>query len=76
MAVATAETVYQEVIKPMPLPERIRIATMVLNDIPPRGFTDYSEEWTDEDLRDLTAYSLSYAAESFGEEDESDAEGR
>ena len=44
---------------------------------PPQAVVDYSEEWTEEDMRDLTIYSLRYAARSFGEEEEEeDAEGR
>ena len=48
----------------------------ILNDIPPRAVVDYSEEWTEEDMRDLTIYSLRYAAQSFGEEEGENAEGK
>jgi hypothetical protein len=31
---------------------------------------DYSDEWSEEDMRDFTLHSLRRAAESFGEEAE------
>jgi hypothetical protein len=68
MAQTTAEEVYSQVVKPMPLPERLKLATMILNGIPSRAVVDYSEEWTEEDIRDATLYSLRRAAWSFGEE--------
>ena len=67
---ATAEEVYDQIIKPLPASERLKLATMILNDISPRSVVDYSEEWSEEDMRDLTAHSLRYAAQSFGEEEE------
>jgi hypothetical protein len=57
----TAEEVYSQVVKPLPPSERFRLATMILNDISPRAVVDYSDEWTEEDTRDLTIYSLRYA---------------
>jgi hypothetical protein len=65
-----AEAIYNQVIKSLPPSERFKLATMILNDIHPRAIVDYSEEWTEEDMRDLTIYSLRYAAQSFGEEEE------
>jgi len=75
MIQATAEAVYAEVIKPLPLSERLKLATMILNDIPPQCIVDYSEEWSEEDMQDLTRHTLQYAAQSFGEEEETDAAG-
>ena len=72
MEPTTAETIYNRVVKPLPPSERLKLATMILNDIPPRAIVDYSDEWTEEDIRDLTSYSLRYAAQSFGEEEEGD----
>jgi hypothetical protein len=65
----TAEEIYNQIIKSLPPSERLRLATMILNDISPRAVVDYSEEWTEEDLRDFTAATWSYAARSLGEED-------
>jgi hypothetical protein len=71
----TAEEVYAQVVKPLPASERLKLATMILNDIPPLSVVDYSDEWSEEDMRDLTTHTMRYAAESFGEEDDADAEG-
>jgi hypothetical protein len=66
---ATVEAIYDQVVKPLPPSERLKLATLILNDIPPQAVVDYSEEWTEEDYRDFSMYSLRYAARSFGEED-------
>ena len=64
----TSEAIYTQVVKPLPLPERLKLATMILNDIPPQAVVDYSEEWTREDIRDAMLYSFRRAAKSLGEE--------
>jgi hypothetical protein len=66
---ASAEELYEQVVKSLPLSDRLRLATMILNSIPPQSVIDYSDEWSEEDMRDLTAHTFRYAAESFGEED-------
>ncbi|MBI4639847.1 MAG: hypothetical protein HY731_04090 [Candidatus Tectomicrobia bacterium] len=70
MKQTTAEAIYNQMVKTLPPSERLKLATLILNDIPPRAVVDYSEEWTEEDMRDLMIYSLRYAAKSFGEEEE------
>jgi hypothetical protein len=74
-AQSTAEAVYAQVVKPLPPSERLKLATMILNDIPPQSVVDYSDEWSEEDIRDLATHSLRYATESFGEEEEEGAAG-
>ena len=59
--------IYQETIKPLSASERLQLATLILTDFPAEAVVDYSEEWSEEDLRDATRYSLSRAAASFGE---------
>jgi hypothetical protein len=76
MAQMTVKEIYNQMVKPLPSSERFELATLILNDISPRAVVDYSEEWTEEDMRDLTIYSLRYAAQSFGEEEETNAEAR
>lgn len=71
MALATAEEIYEQVVRPVPTSERLRLATMILADIPPQAVVDYREEWTEEDLRDATLWSLRRAPRSFGEEKQS-----
>jgi len=64
----TAEAIYNQFVKPLPPSERLKLATLILNDIPPQAVVDYSEEWTEEDMRDATLYSFRRAAQSLGEE--------
>lgn len=68
----TAQEVYDRSIKPLPAAERLRLAALILNDIPPQAVVDYSDEWSEEDMRDLTLHSLRRAAVSL-EEEEDDA---
>jgi hypothetical protein len=68
----TADAVYNEVVRPMPASERLRLATMILDDISPRAVVDYSEEWSEEDYRDFAAASWAYISERL-EGEESDA---
>jgi hypothetical protein len=72
---ASAEEVYAQVVKALPPSERYKLATMILNDIPPQSVVDYSDEWSEEDMRDFTAHSWRCAARSLGEEEAADADG-
>jgi hypothetical protein len=50
----TIQELYNQSIKPLPPADRLRLAALILNDIPPQAVVDYSEEWTEEDLQDFT----------------------
>ncbi|MCS6862896.1 MAG: hypothetical protein NZT92_21540 [Abditibacteriales bacterium] len=75
MVQTTAEEVYNQVVKTMCVSERFKLATMILNDISPRAVVDYSEEWTEEDMREFTAYSWRYVLQQLGEEEDNAASG-
>ncbi len=75
MVQATAETIYNEIVKSLPPPERFKLATLILNDIPPRAVVDYSEEWTEEDYRDFAAASWAYITQRLEEEEQDAATG-
>ena len=64
----TIEQMYNETIKPLPASERLRLARLILNDIPDESMVDYNDDWSDEDLRDATRYSLHRADFLFGNE--------
>ena len=68
----TAEAIYEQVVKPLPPSERLKLATMILNGIPLQAVADYSEEWTEEDYRDFAAASQAYVMHRL-EEDEKHA---
>ena len=63
----TIQEMYEQSIKPLAASERLRLAALILNDIPSHAVVDYSEDWTDEDMRDLTLHSLRRAAVSMEE---------
>lgn len=49
------EQLYEQSIRPLPAAERLRLARLILDGIPPESVVDYSDDWSDEDLRDFTA---------------------
>jgi hypothetical protein len=53
----SVKELYERSIKSLPTSERYQLATMILSDIPPQAVTDYSGEWTEEDLRDFSRAS-------------------
>ena len=48
---------YNSRVKPLPTAERLRLAKMILNKIPPQAIVDYSEEWNEKDLEDFARSS-------------------
>lgn len=73
MPIATAQEVYLQNVRALPASERLRLAALILGDLTqPEEETatsiDYSDEWTKEDTDDLTAFSLSYAAAQYPDE--------
>jgi len=70
---ATAEEIYDQVIKLLPLSERLKLATIILNDISPRAIVDYSEEWSEEDLREFSEDSWRSMCRRLEEEENASA---
>jgi hypothetical protein len=52
--VASVEEFYDQSVKMLPVAQRLHLAAMILNDIPPQSVIDYSENWSEEDYRDFT----------------------
>lgn len=50
----TINEIYEQSIKPLTPVDRLRLARMILNDIPAESFVDYDESWSDEDLSEFT----------------------
>ncbi len=64
--------VYEEAVRPLPQQDRLRLAALILNDLapaPPAPAMDESDDWGDEDKRDVTAFSLRYAETVYPEEE-------
>ncbi|MFA0759911.1 MAG: hypothetical protein PVTTEEND_000200 [Candidatus Fervidibacter sp.] len=66
----TAEAIYEQIVKPLPTPERFKLAQLILSNIPSRAVVDYSEEWTEEDMRDFALATFRYADMVLGEWEE------
>ena len=49
----TVQQIYEDTRRSLTFSERFQLATLLLNDIPPRSFVDYSTEWSNEDLDDF-----------------------
>ena len=49
----TIQELYEQSVRIRPAAERLQLATMILNDIPPQSVADYSETWTEEDIEDF-----------------------
>ena len=64
----TLEELYERSIRPLPAGQRLRLATLILNDIPPHSVGEYRDDWSEEDTRDATLHSLRRASSSFGED--------
>ncbi len=68
----TIQEVYARVLSTLSPTERLRLATLILNDLVQKNLSvvDESETWTEEDKLDVTAFSLQYAATIFPENEE------
>ena len=60
---------YEQTIKSLPAAERLRLAVLILNDIPPLSVVDDSESWTEEDLQDFTQGSWKYIDQRLEDEE-------
>jgi hypothetical protein len=69
---STAEEVYTQVISNLSPTERLRLANLILNDLVQQNISiiDQSDTWTEQDLVDLTTFSLQYATTLFPETEE------
>ena len=55
-----ARDLYNTSVKNLPPTERLHLAIMILNDIAVDDETiEYSDTWTEQDLKDLTEFALS-----------------
>ena len=68
----TIQDIYQNVISPLSLRDRIQLAALILNDLKEKNIEviDSSDTWTEQDRLDITSFSLQYAASLFPDEEE------
>ena len=68
----TAQDVFEETVRALPLRERLRLAALILQDLASSDLraVDADDAWTEQDRRDLTAFSLRYAETQYPEDEE------
>lgn len=68
----SAQEVYIQVVRSLSPTERLRLATLILNELVDQDSSaiDQDDCWTDQDQADLTNFSLQYAAMLFPEDGE------
>jgi len=68
----TIQEIYIQVIRALPPAERLRLATLILNDLVQHNadVVDQSDAWTEQDQLDLVTFSLQYAATGYPESQE------
>ncbi len=68
----TVQEVYAQVVCNLSPTERLRLATLILNDLVQQNLSviDRSDTWSDQDRLDVTTFSLQYAATLFLDNEE------
>ena len=68
----TAQEIFTETVRVLPLTERLRLAALILQDLAQSEVTlvESSSTWSEQDQSDVTAFSLQHAATVYPEEDE------
>lgn len=66
------DEIYDQIIDNFLPAERLRLATLILNNLVEQnaGVIDKSHTWTEEDISDLTDFSLQYAATAYNQNEE------
>ncbi|MHC5734691.1 MULTISPECIES: hypothetical protein [unclassified Nostoc] len=67
-----AHEIYSQVVCNLSPTERLRLATLILNELVEQNLSiiDQSDTWTEQDQLDLASFSLEYAASIFPESEE------
>ena len=64
----TAQEVFTSAVHDLSVPERLRLATMILQDL--THVVDQGDAWSEQDQRDLTAFSLQHAGGLYPEDED------
>jgi hypothetical protein len=69
----TAQEVYLTSVRRLPPAERLRLAALILDELTQTNIlpVESSDAWSDEDLHDVAAFALRYAAASYPLDDDS-----
>ena len=58
-----ADDVYNATVRELPAAERLRLAALILNGLADSVPVDVAPHWSDEDVREVTAFSLRTASD-------------
>jgi hypothetical protein len=64
----TVEQLYDQSVKPLTTSDRLRLATMILNDISPRSVIDDRDEWSEDDLGEFRKSTWGHIEREIGDE--------
>ena len=67
--ITNSRELYQTYVQEMPILERLQLVRLILDDLMATSqawLVDESDVWSDEDIEDLTRYTLAYATQSLG----------
>jgi len=67
----SARELYDKAIRQLPAVDRLRLAAMILDELAATSGAglDVRDDWSEDDIADLTAYSLKHAATAAPHED-------
>ncbi|MCX7014735.1 MAG: hypothetical protein NTW86_19675, partial [Candidatus Sumerlaeota bacterium] len=70
-AMPNAEDLYASAIRALPPYERLRLASLILDDLAAAGLTaDWDDTWNEEDVHDLAAHVARRAEQRYPREDD------
>jgi hypothetical protein len=69
-AVMNVHDLYEQQIKSLSAADRLRLAVLILNNIPPQSVVDASESWSEEDLQDFAQASWQHIDQNLDDEDD------
>jgi hypothetical protein len=71
----TVEQIYEQTIRALPAGDQIRLASLIMWQFAGTGNLDYSEEWTDDDLREFAAAGQELIERRLRHEEDEDEDG-
>ena len=71
----SAQEIYTQTVRNLPPTERLRLATLILNELvdQPSSEIEESQTWTEQDQNDLLNFSLQYATTALSDIEEIEA---
>ena len=72
MMPTTAQQVFTETVRALPPTERLSLAALILQDLAQSDLSvvDFRDRWSEQDQRDLSAFSLQSAAKRYPEDED------